>query len=309
MPRDYYEVLGVARNASEADIKKAYRKLAREHHPDRNPGDKAAEARFKEIQDAYDVLSDKTKREQYDRFGFAGMGGGPGGPFHWGGGGGGGPQGGTFHFDPGDLEGIFRQFGGVGGGGPGEGFDPSELFGRRGRGGRTRRAAAPPQEAEAEVTIPFMTAALGGPVSLSVDGQHIEVKVPAGVEDGKKLRLGGQGPGGGDLYLKLKIEPHPYFRREGKDVVLEVPLSLPEAVLGARTDVPTLDGSTVTVKVPPGTSSGARLRLRGKGIGGGDQYIEIKVVVPVPADNESRELIEEFGRRNPQEPRRGLPWV
>jgi DnaJ-class molecular chaperone len=295
MPRDYYEVLGVSRNASEADIKKSYRKLARQHHPDRNPGDKQAEARFKEVQEAYDVLSDKNKRTQYDRFGFAGPGGQ--GPFRAEGGG---P--GNFEFqgvNPEDLASIFAAFGGGGG-------DLGSMFGQRGRG--RRRTARPPESVEAEVAIPFLKAALGGTVSLSVDGREIDVRVPAGVEEGKKLRLAGQGPGGGDLLVRIKVEPHPYFRREGKDVVLEVPVSISEAVLGAKVDVPTLDGTHLTVKVPPGTSSGARLRLRGKGIAGGDQFIEIKIVVPKASDERSRELIEEFARLNPQNPRENAPW-
>jgi DnaJ-class molecular chaperone len=298
MPRDYYEVLGVAKGASEAEIKKAYRKLARQYHPDRNPGDKQAEARFKEVQEAYDVLSDKNKRTQYDRFGFAGPGaaGGGQGPFHAQGGG---AQGFEFQgIDPEDLASIF---GALGGGG-----DLGGMFGRRGRG--RGRAPRPPESVEAEVAIPFLKAALGGSVSLSVDGREINVKVPAGVEDGKKLRLAGQGPGGGDLLVRLKIEPHPYFHRENNDVIVEVPVSVSEAILGGKIDVPTLDGTHLTVKVPPGTSSGARLRLRGKGIAGGDQYIEIKVVVPKPADARSRELIEEFARLNPQTPRANLPW-
>jgi DnaJ-class molecular chaperone len=313
MPRDYYDVLGVSRGASEDEVKKAYRKLARENHPDRNPGDKQAEARFKEIQDAYDVLSDKAKREQYDRFGFTGPGSGfPGGEegtpftFRWGGGGGA-PSG----FDQMDPEQaaqaaeIFSQMFGGGVGGMGD------LFGRRGRagGGNRRRRAAPEAEATtAEVTIPFETAAAGGPVSLSVDGRELSVKVPAGVEEGKTLRLQGQGAGGGDLLLKLHIGPHPYFRREGDNVILEVPLSVPEAVLGTKVDVPTLDGTRLTVKVPAGTSSGSRLRLRGKGIKGGDQFIEIKIVAPAPRDDRSRELMEEFARLNPQNPRATLPW-
>ncbi len=147
-----------------------------------------------------------------------------------------------------------------------------------------------------------------GTVSLSVDSREINLKVPAGVEEGKKLRLGGQGPGGGDLLVRLKIEPHPYFRREGNNVIVEVPVSVSEAILGAKVDVPTLDGTHLTVKVPPGTSSGARLRLRGKGIAGGDQFIEIKIAVPKPADERSRELIEEFARLNPQDPREHVPW-
>jgi DnaJ-class molecular chaperone len=309
MARDYYEILGVPRNASEEDLKRAHRKLARQYHPDRNPGDKQAEARFKEVQQAYDVLSDKTKRAQYDRFGEAGLGAGfrgggegPGGPqFHWGGAGPGGFQ----QVDPAEAEAMFRQI--FGGGG--EPFDMESLFGRRQRGGaRTRRPQAPPQVVESEVTIPFQTAALGGTVNLQLDGRELAVKIPAAAEEGRPLRLRGQAPGGGDLLLRLRIEPHPYFRREGKDLVLDMPLSLGEAVLGTQVDVPTLDGSRLTVKVPPGTSSHKRLRLRGRGIAGGDQYIEIRIVVPAAKDSRSRELIEEFARLNPQSPRTGPPW-
>jgi DnaJ-class molecular chaperone len=134
------------------------------------------------------------------------------------------------------------------------------------------------------------------------------MRVPAGVEEGKKLRLAGQGPGGGDLFVRVKIEPHPYFRREGNNVILEVPVSVSEAILGAKVDVPTLDGTHLTVTVPTGTSSGARLRLRGKGIAGGDQLIEIKIVVPKTHDKRSRELIEEFASLNPQNARENASW-
>jgi DnaJ-class molecular chaperone len=304
MPRDFYEVLGVPRSASEADVKKAYRKLARQYHPDRNPGDKQAEARFKEVQEAYDTLGDKTKREQYDRYGHAGpgagFGGAGGGPFRWGGTGGGGEG-----FQGIDLEELARMFGQGGGMGGGAGPDLGDVFGRR---TRSRQRRAQPAEVQAEVTIPFLIAALGGAVQLGVEGRELEVKVPAGVEEGQKLRLAGQGPGGADLIVQLHVTPHPYFRREGHNVVLEVPLGLAEAVLGTRVEVPTLDGTRLTVKVPPGTSSGSRLRLRGKGIAGGDQYIEIKVVIPKVEDARGRELIEEFARLHPQEPRAGLPW-
>jgi curved DNA-binding protein len=300
MPRDYYETLGVSKTASEDEIKKAYRSLARQYHPDRNPGDKAAEKRFKEIQDAYDVLSDKNKRAQYDQFGHVGpqpgFGGAPGGTtFHWGGGF---PPG--EGFDPSQAEDILSQFFGGGmGAGPTAG-------GRRARGGRRR---APPEPVVSEVAVPFLIAALGGTLPLQVEDHQIDVRIPPGVETGNTLRLGGQAPGGSDLHLKLKVEPHPYFRREGNDVILTAPLSLPEAVLGTKLDVPTLDGAKLTVKVPPGTSSGARLRLRGKGIKGGDQFIEVKTVVPVPKDQRSTELIEEFARLNPQKPRNGPPWT
>jgi DnaJ-class molecular chaperone len=309
MPRDYYEVLGVAKDASEEDIKKAYRKLARQYHPDRNPGDKQAETRFKEVQDAYDILSDKTKREQYDRFGFAGpdggfpgAGGGPRGQtFHWGGGG----PGGFENIDPSAFEDILRGFGvNVGGfnfeGGPGPGTRTPR--------GRTRRQATAPEPVTAEANIDFLTAAVGGTARLQVNDHELEVKIPAGINEGQSLRLKGQAGGGADLLLKLHILPHPFFRRDGNDILLDVPLALNEAVLGTRVEVPTLDGTRLTVRVPPGTSSGARLRLRGKGIKGGDQYIEIKVMVPAPKDDRSRELIEEFARLNPQNPREGLPW-
>ncbi len=306
MPRDLYETLGVAKGATDDQIKKAYRKLAREYHPDRNPGDKQAEQRFKEVQEAYDILSDKKKRQQYDEYGFVGPEGGgpqPGGPggfsFRFGGGG---PGGGFEGLDP---EEILRAFGGLGGmggmGGMGDGTRTT-----RGRG-RSRRPP-PPEEYTTEITVPFVRAALGGTLDIRVGERELGVKIPVGAEEGQTLRLRGQAPGGGDLLLKLKIEPHAYFRREGNDIILDVPISISEAVLGTRVEVPTLEGNRGTVPVPPGTSSGKRLRLRGKGIGGGDQYLEIKIVATAPADARSRELIEEFARLNPQNPRAGLPW-
>jgi DnaJ-class molecular chaperone len=305
MARDFYDVLGVSRKATADEIKAAYRKLARQYHPDRNPGDKQAEARFKEVQEAYDVLSEPAKRSQYDRFGTAGPDGGfPGGGRR------GGPRTQTFHWGAGeevDPNEIFSQiFGGAGGGGAG-GFGNFEEVLRGARGGRARRAPEP-QEVESEVSIPFLIAARGGSVPLRVDDKQIDVKVPEGVEDGQTLRLQGAAPGGANLRLKLRIEPHPYFRREGKDIILDVPLSLAEATLGAQVDVPTLDGTRLTVKIPPGTSSGGRLRLRGKGIAGGDQYIEAKVMVPAVKDGRGKELVEELAKLHPQDPRSGLKW-
>jgi curved DNA-binding protein len=303
MPRDYYEVLGVGRDATEDQIKKAHRTLARKFHPDRNPGDKQAEAQFKEVQDAYDVLSDKTKRAQFDRFGFAGPQPGPGGGggFHWGGGA---PGNGEFNVDPE----VFSQiFGNMGGGG----INLDEVFGGRQsarRGGRSRARAQPQAAPPVDVNVPFETAVQGGTITLRVGDKTIDLKVPAGTEDGKVMRLAGQAPGGADLHLRIRVEAHPHFRREGDDLVLTVPLALTEAVLGAKIDVPTVAGSKLSVKVPPGTSSGARLRLRGFGVNGGDQYLEFKVVVPAKLDEPSRELIEEFAKLNPQEPRSGAPW-
>jgi DnaJ-class molecular chaperone len=304
MARDFYEILGVKRNASDDQIKQAYRKLARQYHPDRNPGDKQAETKFKEVQEAYDILSDKTKRAQFDRFGAAGVGrgfegaaGGPGGfHFQWGPG-----PGGAQEIDPNQAADLFRQFFG-GGGGP---VDMESVFGARARSGRGRRRPAN-QEVETEATIPFVTAGLGGSVNFQINGKEVSVKIPPGVQDGQVLRLQGQGPAGGDLLLKLRIQPHPYFRREGKDIILEVPLTVAEAMLGTPVEVPTLDGTRLTVKIPPGTSSGTRLRLKGRGVAGGDQYIQIKVVVPPAKDDRSRQLVEEFARLNPQDPRAGL---
>jgi DnaJ-class molecular chaperone len=299
MPRDYYEVMGVKRGASDEEIKKAYRGLARKYHPDRNPGDKEAESKFKEVQDAYDVLSDVKKRAQYDQFGFAGADGGfPGGgpqgaggyTFRWGGGGPG------FEAAGPEAEEILSQL-----------FGGASPFGRRGRGRRAQPEPAA-EPVSSDVSIPFTTAALGGTVSLRVDHKEMDVKVPAGVEEGQVLRVQGQGPGGADLLLRLHIQPHPEFRREGNNIVLDAPISVAEAVLGTKIDVPTLDGTRLTVKVPPGTSSGARLRLRGKGIKGGDQFIELKIVVPQKVDERSRELMEEFARLNPHNPRENLPW-
>jgi curved DNA-binding protein len=309
MPRDYYEILGVKRDASDDEIKKAYRKLARQFHPDRNPGDKQAETKFKEVQLAYDVLGDKTKRGNYDRFGAAGaeagLGGGPGGSsFRWDTSGGGGPQ-----VDPSVAEDLMREIFGGGGGGGNFG-DLGDILGRRQtRGGRGRRQPPPAEEVESEVPIPFQIAALGGTVSVQIGDRAIDVKVPAGIEEGKALRLQGQAPGGGNLRLKMRIQPHPYFRREGNNILLDVPLSVSEALLGTKLEVPTLEGSRLTVKIPPGTSSGARLRLRGQGIKGGDQFIEMKVMVPATLDENSRKLIEEFARLNSQNPRADLTWA
>jgi DnaJ-class molecular chaperone len=313
MPRDYYDVLGVSRTATADEIKKAYRKLAQKYHPDKNPGDKQAEATFKEVNEAHEVLSDPKKRSMYDQYGHAGPGAGAGGfpGFHGQGAGGfpGGFQfggGGAQTIDPAMAEELFKRF--TGGGGAE--FDLGDLFGGpkpRGRSARNRRPP-PPEDIEHEVTVPFTVAAKGGGVGLQLGDRSIDVKIPAGIEDGKKLRVPASATGAGDVYIRVRVAPHPYFRRDGNDVLIDVPISVPEAVLGGSIDVPTVSGDRLTVKVPAGTSSGARVRMRGKGIAGGDQYLVFQVVAPKHIDDESRTLMQEFANRNPQEPRANVEW-
>jgi DnaJ-class molecular chaperone len=304
MARDFYDVLGVSRSASEEEIKKAYRKLANKYHPDRNPGDKEAEAKYKEVSNAYDVLSDPEKKKQYDMFGAVGPGG-----FTGGGGGGGFPGGFTGNVDPAAAEELFRTMFG-GGGGPGGGFDLGGMFGGGGGRRKTRgRQQAQAPDVETDVRVPFLTAAQGGTVSIAVGGRTIDVKVPAGIEEGKKLRVPAAATGSADVYLKVHIDPHPYFKRDGNDLLVEVPISIPEAVLGGKVDVPTLAGDVLTVKVPAGTSSGGRLRLKGRGIGGGDQYLVFKIVAPRKPDDRTRELMERFAALHPEDVRADTPWA
>ena len=330
--RDYYEVLGVAKMATPEQIKKAYRGLARKHHPDVNPGDKKAEALFKEVQRAYDVLSDTEKRSLYDQVGpsaFEGASAGPrSGASEWAARAGGGGPGGMGGFENIDLGAFFGHGGGAGGPGhdPDAGHGGSifeELIGRvRGdRAGRKRTQARQPRSTEASLTIPFLTAVRGGETSIEVDRdghkESLVVRIPPGVDTGSKLRLRGQGePLGhgaarGDLVITLGVLPHPYFTRDGRNLVVEAPVSVAEAILGARIDVPTLEGLR-TLTIPPATSSGQKLRLRGQGVPAykdlpaGDLFVVSKVVVPKSVDEEGRRLIEQFAERNPQSPRAGL---
>jgi DnaJ-class molecular chaperone len=301
MPRDPYDVLGVSRTASADDIKKAYRKLAAQLHPDRNPGDKDAEARFKEVSTAYETLSDPDRRKKYDTYGHAGAAGGfPGG----GGFPGSGPQ-----VDPEAAQEMFRTI--FGGGGPGASFDMGDLFGggRRRGGGRGHRGQPPPPEnVESEVSVPFDTAARGGTVSLTVGGRTIDVKIPAGITSGKKLRVPASATGSTDVVLRIRVQDHPYFQRDGEELLLEVPISVTEALLGTKVEVPTPSGERLTVKIPAGASSGAKIRLRGKGINSGDFYLVLKLVGVTPTDDESRRWIEQFAERNPHDARANVPW-
>ena len=295
MPRDYYDVLGVSKSATPDEIKKAYRKLAQKYHPDKNPGDKAAENQFKDVNEANEVLSDPEKRQAYDRFGHAGPRGAfpgsgfPGGP--------GGPP-----IDPAMAEELFRNMGGGN-------FDFNNLFGGPGGRPRGRPQQRRREELEAEVTVPLEVAAEGGTVSLDVGGRKIDVKIPPGIADGKRLRVKAAETAGADILLRVHIAPHAYFERDGNDVFLDVPISVGEAVLGGPVEVPTLGGERLTVKVPPGVSSGGRLRLRGKGIAGGDQYLVFQIAVPKALDDASKELIAKFAALNPGDPRVGVAWA
>jgi DnaJ-class molecular chaperone len=315
--RDYYEVLGVPRNATADAIKKAYRGLARKHHPDVNPGDKKAEAAFKEAQTAYDVLSDAEKRSLYDRFGHAGLGGmaaaGPqAGPADW-----------TRARAGPNLEGFdFSDFLSSGAADTGGGIfeDLIERM-RGGRVGPRQSGPRPGRNLEAKLSIPFLTAALGGETTIEVDRgtrhESLVVQIPAGIESGAKIRLRGRGEPGekgasaGDLMIQVDVEPHPYFTRDDRNITVEVPIAIGEAVLGAKIDVPGLDGMK-SLTIPPGSSSGQKLRLRGQGIPGpggkthGDLFVVLKIVAPKSVDDESRRLIREFEDRNSLRPRDGI---
>ncbi len=319
--KDPYDILGVKRSASEAEIKAAYRKLAKQHHPDRNPGDKKAEERFKEVQAAYEVLGDKERRKQYDRFGE----GGPRPDFsHWQTnhrGRGGGRQEGFDFGDLGDLSSIFEQF--FGGRGVNIGGRTVNIGGRRRGGGTATMPAVRGPDIEADVQISFDEAARGTirRIELSAPesggSEKIEVRIPAGVSEGQRVRVkekGQPGPAGrGDLMIRVRIAAHPWFRRDGLDVYLDLPLSVAEATLGAKVDVPTLEGAS-TLSIPPGTSSGAKLRLRGKGVHDpragktGDMYAVVKIAAPKGLSDRARELLEQFAAEVKQSPRQELGW-
>jgi molecular chaperone DnaJ len=379
--QDYYDLLGVSRKASAKDIRAAFRKLARKYHPDLNPGDKSAEEKFKELQEAYDVLSDTKKRQMYDQYGFYSDNIPAGGP----GGGGGHPDdaGAGVNFDFGGFD-----FGGAGAGpsAGGGGSSFRDLFSQFFRGGRGA-AAEVEQEAgadlEYQIEIDFWDAVRGAVKKLTITrldscdtchgtgaigsaqtcptcngsgtiqqsagkmkfnvpctrcggtgkirkacptcngegrirkSETIDVRIPAGLASGSRLRVPGKGNAGtmgapaGDLYLHVDVKPHPYFERRGNDLYTEVPVTVSEATLGAKVEVPTIDGRSL-VRIPPGTNSGKTLRLKEKGVPSarngsrGDQYVEIQVVVPQPTDERVRNLMKELETVAPEDPRKDL---
>lgn len=293
--KDFYAILGVSKDASEEEIKKAYRKLARKHHPDKNPGDEAAEQKFKDVSEANTVLSDPEQREQYDAIRAMGSGarfsGSPAGA--------GGPAGFEDIFG-----GLFGEGASAGGGfGRGRGGpDFSDMF--SGMGGRFG-GGAPAKGADrtAKTTISFGGAIRGTTVGLrEPGGQVIDVRIPAGVKEGQKVRVKGkgqQGPGGaGDLLVQVSITPHRFFEREGDNVRVHLPVSFDEAVLGTTVQVPTVHGEKVRIKVPEGTTSGRTLRLKGHGVrrknSQGDMLVVVDVQVPKDLPAEALEAVKAY---------------
>ncbi|MGA2435088.1 MAG: J domain-containing protein [Bryobacteraceae bacterium] len=380
--QDYYGTLGVSRGASQDEIRKSYRRLARKHHPDLNPGDKAAEERFKKVQEAYDVLSDPKKRQMYDQYGFYSEHGPPPGPET-------GPQQGPgMDFGGFDFSDAFSQAGhpgqeryNSGGGAPGSGFRDlfSQFFGK----GAQREEHAPEKGSDLEygLNVDFWQAIRGTQVALNVtrqdvcpicggsgtssgskaacpqcngtgsvtqmagamkfnltcprcggsaklrdacprchgDGlvpraENIDVRIPSGVQNGTRLRVAGKGNSGnvgapaGDLYITVRVEPHPFFHREGDAIEIRVPVTVAEAGLGAKIEVPTIDGRAL-LKVPPGTQSGQKFRMREKGVfnsrknARGDQIVEVVVQPPKVRDERTKEILRELARLNPEDPR------
>jgi len=292
MAKNPYEILGVNKEASEADIKLAYRKLAKKHHPDLNPDNKNADEKFKELNAANDILSDPQKRAAFDR-GEVDMTGQPqyqqrqqsyrdyaet-------------PQGNRYNFNSDD-------------------FDLSDLEGLFGGLGRKTRGAgfnAPPADAHYSMDVSFLDAARGAKKHITMpDGKALDINVPEGIEEGQQLRLKGQGlQSSGDAYVKIHIQSHPFFTRKGKDITVELPVALQESILGNKIQVPTVNGP-VEMAVPKGASSGTTLRLKSKGIKGGDQYVKIKIVMPKEVDAELEAAIRKWSETHAYNPRKEM---
>ena len=328
LDKDFYALLGVPKDADETTIKKAYRKLAKQYHPDRNEGNDAAEQKFKDIGEAHAVLSDPEQRQEYDAIrsmtggGARFTAGGPGGnggfedifsAFGGGGGGsrvrygtgGGSPFAGGGAGEP-DLEDILSMFGGGGGAG----------FGGQGAGFRAPRGPSKGADLSAPAELSFRDAVEGRTISLDVNGEKVNAKIPAGVKDGQKIRLRGKGGHGdrgaarGDLILTVSVARHPVFGRDGNHLTIDLPVTFAEATLGATVSVPTLDGSSVKVKVAPGTPSGRVLRLKGRGIvtakAKGDLLAKVQIIVPTDLDEAEREAVEVLRDARSDDPRADL---
>ena len=296
--KDYYKILGVSRDAKADEIKKAYRKLARQHHPDVNPGNKAAEEKFKDISEAFDVLSDEKKRAIFDRFGYysdqippeaATASDGAGFDFS--------------HFDTSNFQDIF-----------------SDIFSNlRGRGSQVYAQPERGADLEYSVSISFDEAMRGTTLNVEIERDKgrdkIAVKIPAGVDTGSRIRVAGKGNAGmyggtaGDLYIITNVGSHPYFKRKGDNIHCTIPITVPEAALGAKIEVPTIDGKA-RLRIPPGTQSGQQFRLKERGVpslrGGGargDQYVETKIVLPKVISEETKALLHEWEKKNTENPR------
>jgi curved DNA-binding protein len=307
--KDYYKILGVDKNASEKDIKKVYRRLARQYHPDVNPGDKAAEARFKEINEAYEVLSDAEKRRKYDELGqnyqrYQQTGGQPGG-FDWGqwaaqGARGQGQPGGV-HVEYGDINEMF------GGSGFSDFFE--SIFGGAGaRGATATQQPARGRDLEHDIDVTLEEAFQGAQRLMEVDGRRLEVKIPAGVKTGSRVRVAGEGmPAGrgntrGDLYLRVNVLPNPTFERRGDDLYCEATIDMFAALLGGEARVPTMTG-TVSLRIPAGTQSGRTFRLAGQGMPKlrapqerGDLYAKVRVKLPEQLNEREQSLVREWAQ-------------
>ena len=304
MNKDYYKILGIDENASSDQIKKVYRKLAKKYHPDSHPNDKQAEARFKEISEAYNVLSDSGKRKKYDEFRKYG-GRMPGGNFN------------GMNF--GDFGNIRFESGSQGGRFSSQGADNmgfGDLFSQFFNAGRTNKRAQSRkisgQDVQADLTLPFEIAVLGGKQSITVNysgkSKNFSVNIKPGIENEEKIRLRGQGLPGyggdpGDLIITVHISPNQHFNREGLHIIYKTRLNLAQALLGTKIQVKTVEGKRVQLKIQPGSQNGQRLRLKGMGIKTkdgqvGDQFVEIEIILPKRLNDSQRKLFEQFARKS-----------
>jgi curved DNA-binding protein len=320
MARDYYEILGVSKTATKDEIKRAHRKLVKKYHPDHNPGDQEAERKFKEAQEAYDALSDEEKRKAYDQFGHVAAGNWKTSPqgekvYQW--------HGGGSEVRAEDLEEILSAFG-MGGMGrqSQKSRNPFDTIFSRGRQSNRQKRSQPAKgrNIEKEVNLTFEQAMNGTTVDLNVitpagrrqSSQTLTVKIPPGVADGQKIRIPGRGMTGnsggppGDIYIFCKVAPHPEFKREGDNILVHVPISLTDAALGTKVDVPTING-TVTLTIAPGTPSHAKLRIKNHGAPKpdgtrGDQFAVIKIIPPKNLTDEQKEILEKLANSLNTEP-------